>query len=149
MLRTLALLIALLGTAHTAHAQRAAGSLGLGGQFGEPTGVTLQFYEPNGVTFDFLAAWDLDDFFYINGHGLFYRPVGTTQPFFLVYGPGAFVGFLDRGDDDDTVAGLSGTVGLAYAFERAEVYVRLTPRLSVIPDTDGDVGGGLGFRFYF
>jgi hypothetical protein len=33
--------------------------------------------------------------------------------------------------------------------ERFEIYAQITPRISVVPDTEGDVGGGVGLRYYF
>lgn len=134
----------------SAYAQRG-GTTGLGGQVGEPSGLTLKLYNPGAVSYDFLAAWDLDDFFFLNVHGLYERPLGNERNLRFFYGPGVFVGFRDRPreDDDDVVVGISGSLGLSFWVDRFEVYGQITPRLSVLPDTDGDVGGGLGIRFYF
>ena len=132
-------------------AQPRSGSLGIGLQIGDPSGISIRKYTSGSMSPDFLAAWDLDDFFFLNIHGLFERGVSETdRRARLFYGPGGFFGIRDRprDEDDDVVIGISGTVGLAYFIDRFEIYVRLTPRLSVIPDTDGDVGGGIGFRFY-
>lgn len=132
-------------------AQRAPGDIGLGGQIGEPSGVTVKVYNPGTVSYDFLAAWDLDNFFFMNVHGLYERHLGTMSSVHLFFGPGGFIGVEDRpgGGDDDAVAGVSGSFGLNVLFDRFEVYAQVTPRLAVIPETDGDVGGGLGFRYYF
>jgi hypothetical protein len=145
----LSLLLALSAT--PASAQRMPGSIGIGGQIGDPSGLTLKVYNPGRMSYDFLAAWDLDDFFFVNAHGLFSRHVGNRDDLHFFYGPGLFLGFRDRArdEDDDVVAGISGTFGLGYVFDRFELYGQLTPRLSVVPGTDGDLGGGLGFRFYF
>jgi hypothetical protein len=140
-----------LGAASNAQAQRAPGALGLGLQLGEPSGISLTYYQPEGMSYDFLSAWNLsNDFFFLNAHGLFNRHLGNDQNLHLYYGPGAFVGFQDRnGDNQDTVAGISGRIGLGYLIDRFEIYGQLTPRLSVTPGTDGDLGGGVGFRYYF
>ena len=137
--------------APTAQAQRRGGDIGIGGQIGDPSGVTLMIYNPGAMSYDFLAAWDSDDFFFLNAHGLFERPISGQRDLRFYYGPGVFLGFRDRGrdDDDDVVIGISGRVGLRYWINAFEIYVQLTPRLSVVPDTDGDVGGGIGFRYYF
>ncbi len=129
-------------------AQRAPGNVGIGFQLGDPSGVSLQLYngEP---AWDFLAAWDFDDFFFLNLHALYDRPLGNRRDFILFYGPGGFIGFRDRRGDDDIVIGVSGTIGVAYLIEEFEIYARITPRLSLVPETDGDVGGGLGVRFWF
>lgn len=138
----------LLGT--PAEAQRVPGNVGIGLQLGDPSGVSLQFYsrEP---AWDFLAAWDFDDFFFLNVHALYDRPLGDRRDFFLFYGPGGFIGFRDRDrrDDDDVVVGISGTIGIGFLIEEFEIFGRITPRLSLVPDTDGDVGGGIGARYWF
>ncbi len=145
----LVLLAAFMCVTESATAQRSPGNVGIGLQVGDPSGVTLQFYDP-GMSWDFLAAWDVDDFFFLNVHGLFARHLGQRQNLHFFYGPGGFVGFRDRpGDDDDVVVGISGTFGLGVLIERFEIYARVTPRLSVIPGTDGDVGAGLGVRYFF
>lgn len=143
----LALAAAVLATP-AAQAQR----LGIGGQLGDPSGLTLKLYNPASYSLDFLAAWDLsDDTFFLNVHGLYERHLSpTTRNAHFFFGPGAFVGFRDRDrGDDDVVVGVSGTFGLNYFFENLELYAQLTPRLALTPDTDGDLGGGIGLRFYF
>lgn len=133
-----------------ADAQRGGGDVGLGLQIGDPSGITLQFYNPGFLSWDFLAAWDIDDFFFLNVHGLYHRRIGQRHDVHLFYGPGAFVGVHDRGPrDDDVVLGISGTIGIGAMIERFQVYGSVTPRLSVIPGTDGDVGAGIGVRYFF
>ncbi len=146
-----ALLVLLMLTTAPAHAQRVPGAVGVGGQIGEPTGLTVKVYNPQSVSLDVLAAWNLDDFTFLNVHGLYERHLGNTSTVHFFYGPGAFVGFRDRPreQDDDAVAGLSGTIGLGVLVDRLEFYGQLTPRLELTPATNGDLGGGLGFRFYF
>ena len=139
------------------HAQRTPGAVGLGGQVGAPSGVTLKVYNPNTISYDFLAAWDLDDFLFLNVHGLYERPlrlegISGVEYFF---GPGGYIGFEDRDGDDngteeDVVLGISGRLGINVPFEnRFEVFVQITPRINLIPDTEGDLGGGVGLRYYF
>ncbi|HMN91236.1 MAG TPA: hypothetical protein PKD70_15210 [Saprospiraceae bacterium] len=135
------------------HAQPPAGSWGVGIQFGSPSGLTLKRYNPSGMAFDALLAWDLDDFFFVNIHGLWEKPAGSLSPLRVYYGPGAFIGFIERRgrfrDEDDVRLGISGTLGLNYYLDRFEIYLQLTPRLQLVDRTDGSVGGGLGLRFYF
>jgi hypothetical protein len=139
----------------TSVAQRTSGSVGLGGQIGSPTGVTLKFYNAGGPSYDVLAAWDLDDFFFLIVHGQYNRTINAENVDGLewFFGPGAFIGFEDRGvrdEDDEATFGVSGRIGLNLVLDnRFEFFGQLTPRISLIPDTDGDIGGGLGFRYYF
>lgn len=131
-----------------ADAQYRRGNVGLGGQIGEPSGLTLKVYQRPGFAYDFLAAWDLEDFFFLNVHGLYERPL-QDSPLRYYFGPGVLLGIQDREDDDEVTAGISFALGLNFFIEQFEVYLQVTPRLEVIPETKGDFGGGVGLRFYF
>jgi hypothetical protein len=82
---------------------------------------------------------------------LYYRDIGQRNDVHLFYGPGAFIGIRDRGrdEDDDVVVGISGTIGIGIMVEQFQIFASVTPRLSLIPGTDGDVGAGVGVRYYF
>lgn len=136
---------------HDARAQRAPGEVGIGGQVGNPSGLSLKIYQRGFPSYDILAAWDLDNFFFLNAHMLQERHLGNNERVHFFFGPGAFLGIDDRpaDEDDDVVVGISGQFGLSVIVERFEIYARVTPRLSLVPGTDGDVGGGLGLRYYF
>lgn len=145
------LAIAVLLVTTPASAQSPAGDVGLGGQIGDPSGVTLKLYQRPGFAYDFLAAWDLDDFFFLNGHALYERPI-PDSPLRYYLGPGVVIGFREQRsdrDDDEIVIGMSGQFGLNFFVEQFEVFLQLTPRLQVIPETDGEIGGGVGLRYYF
>lgn len=137
-----------------ATAQRPSGSVGIGAQFGSPTGLSLKIYQPTGLSTDILAAWDLDDFFFLNVHGLIERHIDADQRFHYFVGPGVFAGIRDTGADDDLdnnsfAAGISGTAGLNFIIGRVEIFGQITPRLELIEETDGAIGGGGGIRVYF
>lgn len=156
-LRTLLLTLVVAGVlALPAEAQRTSGAVGLGGQIGEPSGLTLKVYNESAPSYDFLAAWSFsDDFFFLNGHAQWAQNLNAqnvNQGFEWFFGPGAFIGVADRDNsqDDEAVLGVSGRIGLNFIVnDQFELYGQVTPRISVIPDTEGDVGGGLGFRYYF
>ncbi len=139
------------GLVSSVEAQRRPGAIGIGGQIGEPSGLSVKVYNPGSASFDALAAWENDDFFYVNLHGVYERHLANSQNLHFFFGPGGFIGFQDRprDEDDDVVAGISGTFGLGLVIERFEIFGQLTPRLAVTPTTDGDLGGGVGARFYF
>ena len=135
----------------SARAQSPAGDLGLGGQIGDPSGITLKMYPRTGFAYEFLAAWDLDSFFFLNGHALFERPI-PDSPLRYYLGPGVVVGVQENTgprEENDFVLGISGQFGVNFFVERFEVFLHLTPRLNVIPNTRGDFGGGIGLRYYF
>ena len=143
--------LALLST--TVTAQSVGNNWGIGIQLGQPAGISFKKHNASGMSADILLAWDLDDFFFVNLHGVWEKDVSGANGLYFVYGPGVFAGFRERNrfrdDDDELFLGVSGTFGLSYYIEQFEIYLRLTPRLAVIQSTNGDVGGGLGFRFFF
>ncbi len=140
----------------SAHAQRTSGAFGIGCQVGEPSGITFKVYNAGAPSYDLLAAWSgVNDFFFVNGHVLFENRISASnvdQPLEWFIGPGAFVGaFSGNGNDDDgAIFGISGTAGLQILLaNHFELYIQATPRFAVIPETEGDLGGGLGLRYYF
>lgn len=141
---TACLAVLLVVAAAPALAQQRYSDTGIGAHVGDFTGLTLRHYPRTGFAYDVLAAWDLDDFIFVNVHGLYERRF-ETSPLNYYFGPGAFIGLYD---DGDVGLGVSGTGGFNYFAERFEVYIQLTPRLNLLPGTDFDLGGGLGLRFY-
>jgi hypothetical protein len=154
---TLMSLLFLAGMEQEAGAQVAGHNLGIGGQLGDPSGLAIKWYRSgsggslNFRAWDFLFAWDTDDDvdrFFVNAHGLFERPISTV-PLDFYYGPGLFIGLVERDPGDDGVyLGISGNFGISYEIDRFDIFLQLTPRLALAPDTDGDLGGGIGARFW-
>ncbi len=132
-----------------------AGRVGIGAQVGDPTGLSLKLYRrktsggifESAKAFSFLAAWDLDNFFFLSGHALYERPI-PESPLNYYLGPGAVVGIDDRRAADDFVLGISGAFGLNFFTDRFEVFLELMPWIKLIPETDGALGGGIGLRYY-
>ena len=149
-------LLALLAGPRESVAQPFAGSWGVGAHFGEPTGITLKTYTARPVSrggasfnaYDLLVGWDFDDYLFINFHALHEGRLGDS-PLNYYLGPGLVIGFIDRPRDDKVTFGISGQFGLNYFIERFEIFVQLTPRLQLVEETDGDMGGGIGARYYF
>jgi len=142
------LLLALALLAPDAHAQRR-GSFGIGGQVGDPSGLTLKL--GTGPAFDLAAGWDLSgpDRLFVQGHLLLAERALTGSPVGYFYGPGAFLATRERpGGDDVVAAGLSFNVGLNYYTGPVELFGQLTPRLRLVDETDFDFGGAVGLRFY-
>ena len=126
---------------------------GLGGQIGNPGGVSLKLYRSSRASYasrtsySILAAWDLGESFFVHAHRLIERPL-PDSPLNYVLGPGAVLGLEDRANTD-LVLGLSALVGLNFFLEHFEVFLQITPRLLVIPRTQARLGGGIGLRYYF
>ena len=121
------------------------GSFGIGGQIGEPTGLTLKFAGRPGL--DLAAEWDFEDYLFVQGHVLLAerRFPGTRSDVRYFYGPGVFVGARN---DNDTAFGLSFNVGVNFYTGPIELFGQLTPRLRLTPDSDFDLGAAAGLRFY-
>jgi hypothetical protein len=133
-----------------AQAQRAPGDVGLGVHVGQPTGVTLKIYNEQ-TSVDFLAAWDLDDFFFLIVHAIYDVHLNDEYTIHFFYGPGGYIGIRDRreGLDDEVELGVSGNFGFDFMIQKFEIFVQATPRLSLVQSTNFDMGGGVGFRVYF
>ncbi|MDX1438965.1 MAG: outer membrane beta-barrel protein [Rubricoccaceae bacterium] len=143
MTRFSLLILFLLLAAHTVSAQ---GRFGIGGQIGEPTGLTIKILSP-GVDLDAAAEWDFGDYVFLQGHVLLGEnglPVSNVDLNFF-YGPGLFLGARENAD---TAFGLSANFGLSYYTGPVEIFGQLTPRLRLVPDSDFDLGAAAGVRFY-
>lgn len=147
MKRFIPLFALVLLAAAPALAQR---SIGIGGQVGDPTGVTLRIGS-TGPAFDLAAGWNLsNDQFFAQVHwvptqiGLGVRPTMIR----LFYGPGAFVE-VNGGRDSDARFGVSFNGGLGFWTGPVEIFGQLTPRLQLVESTDFRLGGALGLRYYF
>lgn len=137
-------LAVLAGTPADARAQARPGDVGLGIQFGDPTGISLKLYQHDAVAYDLLAAWDLDRFLFLSGHVVFERSL-EDSPLNYYIGPGAVIGL----DADDLTLGLSASAGTNFFVEQFEIFLQVNPRLDLLPRTKGGFGAGLGLRYYF
>ena len=130
------------------NAQRQYGDVGIGVQIGQPTGLSIKVYKPV-TSLDFLAAWNWNDFFFLNIHGLYDTHLNDQNTVHFFYGPGGFIGIRERSDRDDEVElGVSGSFGLDFIIHKFEIYLQATPRLALVKSTRFDMGGGVGFRIY-
>ena len=128
--------------------QRAAGDVGLGIQVGQPTGLSLKIYNP-GTSTDFLAAWDWNEFVFLNIHAIFDIKLNDQNTIHFFYGPGGFIGVHSKPHKKRTDFGISGNFGIDFLIQKFEIFVQATPRLSLKNTEKLNVGGGVGFRYYF
>lgn len=70
-------------------------------------------------------------------------------PYTFFYGPGGYIGIRDKPRDNRTDFGISGNFGLDFLIRDFEIFVQATPRLSLKNTDNFNIGGGVGFRFYF
>jgi hypothetical protein len=123
---------------------------GLGIILGEPTGLSAKLWTGGNNAFDFAAAWSFkgDGSMLLQAdyvwHNILTR--ASSGQLAVYYGIGGRVIF-----SDDPNAGARIPIGLDYQFTSApiDIFVELAPILDVIPETDFDLGGDLGVRFWF
>ncbi len=137
-------------------AQPAGRRFGIGGQIGDPSGLTLKMYRPGRYVSSIfrprvvtlLASWDFDDSFFLNVHTLDERLI-PESPLRYFIGPGILIGFRGRRHRTDLLAGITGSFGVNFFRDRFEVHLQVTPRLLFFPDVTGDFDAGVGLRYYF
>ena len=118
--------------------------LAVGGQLGDPTGLSLKAGAGPGALL-LAVGWDLDDSVSAEGHYVLSarRVQGADADLRLFYGPGVF---LQSGDGDADL-GVSLGVGLETRLTREiELYGLVSPRLRLVDDTGFELGGGVGLR---
>lgn len=148
MLRRVLLLAVLAASVSALEVRAQSGGTWIGFEAGSPTGITLMFDRGSQADLEFLAAWDLGDWFFLSGHMLLLANESVDPPLSLKYGPGVFAGFRDRPNRNttDLSVGVSFRLEGAYHWDKFAAYLALTPGLEVIEETDFVMGGGLGFR---
>jgi hypothetical protein len=131
---------------------------GLGIIVGEPTGINakLQLNSINALAFG--LAWSLEgdnelhvqvDYLYHN-YDLIPVDQGELPLYFGIGGRIKINDDNNHHNGDDNV-GIRFPVGLAYIFDGApfDVFMEIVPILDVAPDTDFDLNGAIGGRFWF
>lgn len=137
----------------SAVSQTGENNFGLGIIVGEPTGISLKHWQTNNNAIDAGIAWSIDEYDALHLHGdylwhnfsLFEDVEKGDLPFY--YGVGARVIFAET----DAVLGARIPVGLNYLFENSSVgiFLEVVPTINLLPDTDFDLNGGVGVRYYF
>lgn len=125
-------------------------NFGIGIILGEPTGLSAKLYTGGSNAFDFAAAWSFkgDGHLLLQADYVWHSPLtrASSGQLFLYYGIGGRVIF-----QNDPLVGARIPIGLDYQFSTApiDIFVEIVPILDLIPDTDFDIGGGIGIRFWF
>jgi hypothetical protein len=156
MKKTALIIIMLAAVAGLSHAQtgRTGGNLGIGIIFGEPTGVSFKYWTGQTIAIDAAAAWSFAGGTAFQIHGdllfhsfdLFHVETGRMA---LFYGFGGR--FKTRDENGDARLSFRVPIGISYEFQRTpvELFIEIAPMLDLTPKTQGAIGGGIGFRYYF
>jgi hypothetical protein len=124
---------------------------GVGFMIGEPTVVLcgkLWLNQTNAIDGGF--SWSLKrDYLWLFADYLWHNstliPV-TVGQMPIYFGPGGVIGIGDRAG-----IGVRGNFGIAYIFGNAplDIFLEFAPTVSLVPEPDFGVTGGLGLRFFF
>jgi hypothetical protein len=129
------------------------GDVGLGIIVGEPTGIDLKVFLGGVNAIEGAAAWSLsgDNEFHIQLDYLyhFYEWIEVKKgslPVFMGIG-----GRIALRENQDDLVGIRIPFGLAYEFADGifDVFGEIVPVLNLAPDTDFDLEGAIGGRFWF
>ena len=128
-------------------------TFGIGVIAGEPTGITGKYMLNENNAIDAGVGWKTsgDSEFHIYADYLFHIHdlIKVSKGALPVY-VGGGLRYVDR-DEKDNKFGIRIPVGLEYLFENVSLgaFAELVPVLNLSPDTDFDLEGGVGIRFYF
>jgi hypothetical protein len=125
----------------------------LGIILGQPTGLSGKLWTGKTTAFDAGAAWSLagDEYFQVHGDFLFHNfnlfKVDSGQ-MALFYGFGGRLAIFENAEDRVSIRV---PVGISYEFAKTsiELFLEVVPMLDILPETVADIGGGVGFRYFF
>jgi len=128
---------------------------GLGLYVGEPTGLTFKGYLASRLAIDGVGAWsfvrDAVTLVFDVTYEILDIPIqsqSVTVPFYV--GAGTKIG-INTGPRDRTEFTIRVPLGVAVQWENApvEVFFEVAPGVDLSPETEFDISGGIGARFYF
>ncbi len=127
-----------------------AGNFGVGIIAGEPTGISLRLWQDKVNAFDFGIAWSIDANIlhisadYVTHNFGIFKPTSGSMPFY--YGIGLRI--LAK---DNTNFGVRVPLGIVFMPKGTtlDFFFEIVPTLNLVPATNLDVDGAIGFRYYF
>ena len=128
-------------------------TFGLGIIVGEPTGIGMKTHLSSGNALAFAIAWSVekDNELHVQGDYLYHNYDLITveegeMP--LYFGIG---GRIKLNEDKDDNVGIRFPVGLDYIFANApfDIFLEIVPILDLAPDTEFDLNGAIGGRYWF
>jgi len=131
---------------------------GLGIIIGFPTGFSGELVWSENSAIVFNAGWSLRKDFglHVTGTYQFMFPgVIKTEEGEVLRQVVPYLGFggrlllEDKDDGSDVHVGLRTGGGIEYFIERFGLFLEMYPVIDIVPGTELDFEGGIGFRFYF
>lgn len=137
--------------------------IGIGVILGEPTGISVKKWIGKDRAIDAAAAWSFseNDSFQIHADYLIHNfgllqtgNIGGRLPVYFGVGARIKLQNNDNGhgrNDHDALVGVRVPFGISYLFAKVPVdlFAEIVPVLDIVPDTDFDINGAIGARFYF
>ncbi len=161
VISTIIVTVLLAFSINTATAQKSDDKVGLGIIVGEPTGLSFKAWTSGTTAFDAGLAWSFGRYDAINIHADYlwhnFSALGgdiDKGQLPIYYGIGGRLVLADdypNQGDNNAVLGARIPVGINYLIEDSPVgiFLEVAPILNIIPETDFDIDGGVGVRFYF
>lgn len=120
----------------------------VGGQVGNPTGITVRVPARAATSWTGVLAYGVDNYMHVAAHYQYERPL-PGSPLNYYFAPGGFVGVKERGNDRDADLQLGAALlaGLNFYTDRIEVYLHLAPGMTVLPSTSPRLGAAVGVRY--
>jgi hypothetical protein len=129
-----------------------ANDFGIGGILGAPTGLSLKYWFTDRTAVDGALAWHFGDDSRLQIHADHLWHIRIPQwhvphgqlPVYVGVGMRVIAG-------DDSEAGVRIPLGLSYLMNEApvEIFAEIVPVIEFAPDTEGELDGAIGVRYYF
>lgn len=135
-----------------------AGNLGLGIILGSPTGLSLKYLLSGNSAFSAHAGWSFinDPGVHLTGDYQYLFPMvietaegASTSDVTPYLAAGGRFRFKKVDDENEFHLGLRVGGGVEYLISQFGFFLELVPVVDLIPSTDFDLEGGIGFLFYF
>ena len=135
-------------------------SFGIGIILGEPTGLSLKFWTSYSTAIDVAAAWSfikgsavhLHADYLLHSFDLIKLDINQLPVYYGIGGRIKFVDVTDNGNDKHNYrVGVRIPLGLDFlpANIPFDFFIEIVPLLDLIPKTEFNVNGGIGFRYFF
>lgn len=127
------------------------GNFGLGIILGEPTGISCKIWQSDRIAYDGALAWSFGKNGSVHVHADYLwhnynliRTLNSYTPFY--YGIGGRIE-----SKDEAALGIRFPLGVDFRSRNypIDIFVEIVPVFNVIPETDLDIEGGIGIRYYF